>query len=96
MEVGKGLIMQEFKTKKLYGYMTCVTLMFVMISTHPSQTNATINESPKADIEKFKAKGKDSGQTGVQTKRIYFVDNQPVTVDTSKKGWAVDLLIRDQ
>ena len=88
--------MQEFKTKKLYGYMTCITLMLVMISTHPTQTEASKSEKTYITESALKTDIKDLEKTGVQSKRIYFIDNQPITVDTSKQGWAVDLLLSDQ
>ena len=70
--------------------------MSVMIASHPSETNATKNEVTIETISSFSAKSSSSEKSGVQAKRIYFVDNQPVTVDTSKQGWAVDLLLKNQ
>lgn len=85
-----------YKTKKLYGYMTCVTLMFAMITTNPAKSNENKNEidCKVPDVQAYSASNFKKKASGVNAVRVYYVDNQPVTVDTSQQGWAVDILMQ--
>ena len=81
--------------KRAYGYMSCMILMFAMVSTYPGNisnhervidNNVTIPVSVRTDS--FKS-------VPSQTKRVYKMGEKMVTVDISKPGWAVDLLLSE-
>lgn len=81
--------------KRAYGYMSCMILMFAMINTYPGNIsnheqaidgNVVIAASVRTDS--FKS-------VPSQTKRVYRMGEKMVTVDISKPGWAVDILLSE-
>jgi len=75
--------------------MSCMILMFVMASTYPTSNGATntdilVDKKVQDTIILPKA-----SKIPAQTNRVYRVNNEIITVDTSKPGWAVSILLED-
>ena len=83
---------QVIQRKRAAGYMSCMILMFAMASSYPASERA--NSEP-ADIEISVSKDIPGSYKNIpkQSQRVYQVDNKIISVDTSKEGWAVSLLL---
>lgn len=77
-------------SKRTYGYMSCVTLLFIMAMSYPAKTDIISENNSQAQQEISSKKEMKIPSYG---KRTYYMGDKPVTVDTSKSGWAVDLLL---
>ena len=82
-------------SKRTYGYMSCMAIMFAMALTYPSQTKTKTKVRDVPAAEGVLHTDLSSSSMPIRAKRVYYIDSKPVTVDTSKQGWAVDLLIED-
>ena len=82
-------------SKRTYGYMSCMAIMFAMALTYPSQTKTKTEVHNMPEAEGVLRTDLSSSSLPVRAKRIYYIDSKPVAVDTSKQGWAVDLLLED-
>jgi hypothetical protein len=86
---------QVIQRKRAAGYMSCMILMFTMASTYPASKNADI--IPASDSQVLVSKDAIEAYKRIpkQSQRVYQVDNKVISVDTSKSGWAVSLLLAE-
>ncbi len=86
---------QVIQRKRAAGYMSCMILMFTMASTYPTSKNA--DSPPITDAYISISKDVIEGYKSIpkQSQRVYQVDDKIISVDTSKEGWAVSLLLEE-
>ena len=86
--------------KKVYGYLGCFVILASLVSGETSpfiaQDNLSIStDSPQVVVSSSKRSISQTTKVSLNTEapnRVYFVNDQPVEVDTSKKGWIVELM----
>jgi len=79
--------------KKLYGYVACMSIMF---ATAFSDANTHSLESIDAKHNSAHVNTVLNASYDIpnHNKRVYFIEGKPVVLDTSRQGWAVDILLK--
>ena len=82
------------KNKKFYGYFSLFAILFFFANSVTG--NISLDKKKVSQIEDIKnTKNKKEIFPTINSNRIYFVDGKAKTVDVSKNGWAVDILLED-
>ncbi len=79
--------------KKLYGYVACMAIMFATAFSD-ADTWATKNIDPSPISDHINTSLDSPSDIPNHNKRVYFIEGQPVVLDTSKQGWAVEILLK--
>ena len=87
--------------KKVCGYLGCFIIVAALFSEEVPQLNANSQKLEATSIASTKSLQKprdkvyNSLKISLNTEtpnRVYFINDQPVTVDTTKEGWIVELM----
>lgn len=82
------------KNKKFYGYFSLFAILFFFANNVAGNSSLEkIDQIEKNETTNTKKKNEIFPTTN--SNRIYFVDGKARTVDVSKNGWAVDILLKD-
>lgn len=91
---------KSISQKKVYGYLGCFVILASLVGGDmslfteqnrmplPVETSKTLVTPPKRSISQ-------TTKVTLNTEtpnRVYFINDQPIEVDTSKKGWIVELV----
>ena len=79
--------------KKLYGYVACGAIMFATAFSD-ANTHTTESDSVNPVATHMNTTLDSPSDIPNHNKRIYFIEGKPVVLDTSKQGWAVEILLK--
>ena len=100
MEMDTAINPKKHNHKKVYGYLGCFIILASMITGELPQFHKESQdiETTSPSIQPAKNLKNNTSTFGKVTfnteapNRVYFVNDQPVQIDTTREGWIVELM----